>query len=681
MRQSKVIISLIATYCGICAEARDLQTAQTEAQQRLSQLLNKEVMLAPTAQMAAPRSGTTSTLSLPYYHFTDTEQRAFVLVAGSDYLPAIIGYGELDGNTDVNEMPEALTSWLEAVAETEDWYEKHPDIGELQREALTHAQNATEVQPLMSCQWGQDAPFSNNCPTKSGKKAPTGCFATAMAQVLYTQRFPEKSTGSVSYWDNGSGRSANLEGVKYDYTKMLDSYQNGATNEQKSEVAKLCYNLGVAANMQYGSKTSTSNAELTAKGLAQNFKCTKVVVLDRLRYSLDDWNELLQNELQCGRPMIFSASSETFGHAFVLDGVDASGLYHVNWGWDGLYNGYFDISVLRSDYSSLDPLNTGFYKEQKVIMNICDPQKTQTWHCPVYMVYANEPETLKKGQTATFTAFGYNGGVTDQQLYTGVTLKKANGTTYEQKFSSSASTIPGCKPEMWSNGYFDIGYQYQDITFKYTIPSNLPNGDYKLYLTVKDKTTGTIEYLHQQHTYKDHCWTLKVEGSQLTLSDTYLSYTFAVSDWDVDGVLRTIPTKIHCKVKNTGSERIAARFVLGTTSPDASDAVPVSGHDGFNDAVTLDTNESQTLNFVYTPTKVGSLTLKLWAATFADDYEVYQEVGKVTWTCLGIEQVRMDEEEGEPLIYDLLGKVVKMPTSGTLKPGIYVIKGEKRVIR
>ncbi|MBO4883634.1 MAG: C10 family peptidase, partial [Lachnospiraceae bacterium] len=37
-------------------------------------------------------------------------------------------------------------------------------------------------------------------------------------------------------------------------------------------------------------------------------------------------------------------SQETdIGHCFVVDGIDNQGLYHVNWGWYGQYEGYFDI--------------------------------------------------------------------------------------------------------------------------------------------------------------------------------------------------------------------------------------------------------------------------------------------------------------------------------------------------
>lgn len=51
-------------------------------------------------------------------------------------------------------------------------------------------------------------------------------------------------------------------------------------------------------------------------------------------------------------------------HAFVYDGYDENGLVHVNWGWAGLDDGYFDINtaaVAAGGYGS-----DGCYYEEAV---------------------------------------------------------------------------------------------------------------------------------------------------------------------------------------------------------------------------------------------------------------------------------------------------------------------------
>jgi len=55
---------------------------------------------------------------------------------------------------------------------------------------------------------------------------------------------------------------------------------------------------------------------------------------------------MMMDELQDGRPIEYIAVSSTKGgHAFNVDGYDADGLFHVNWGWSGSGNGYFALNA------------------------------------------------------------------------------------------------------------------------------------------------------------------------------------------------------------------------------------------------------------------------------------------------------------------------------------------------
>lgn len=69
--------------------------------------------------------------------------------------------------------------------------------------------------------------------------------------------------------------------------------------------------------------------------------------LDSYKYNpVAYWNFLAQ-ELIARRPIYYSGSAMNLeGHAFVLDGLDANGLFHVNWGYYGSYDGYFRLDVL-----------------------------------------------------------------------------------------------------------------------------------------------------------------------------------------------------------------------------------------------------------------------------------------------------------------------------------------------
>ena len=68
----------------------------------------------------------------------------------------------------------------------------------------------------------------------------------------------------------------------------------------------------------------------------------------RSGYTTEEWDELIYNELKFGRPVLYGAStSGGGGHEFICDGYDGHGLYHINWGWGGLSDGYFRLQALR----------------------------------------------------------------------------------------------------------------------------------------------------------------------------------------------------------------------------------------------------------------------------------------------------------------------------------------------
>ena len=62
------------------------------------------------------------------------------------------------------------------------------------------------------------------------------------------------------------------------------------------------------------------------------------------------------------------------GHAFVLDGVDETGLFHVNWGYGGNYDGYFRLDLLNFAEPQYDlgqsGVDEGFFCNQEALF-IC----------------------------------------------------------------------------------------------------------------------------------------------------------------------------------------------------------------------------------------------------------------------------------------------------------------------
>ena len=152
------------------------------------------------------------------------------------------------------------------------------------------------------------------------------------------------------------GRNVAVPGISksdgiYDWDNMLPFYstaEGSYTKDQANAVAKLMFHCGAAVKMGYG---EMSGANLTPAPLAKYFGYDADMMLDLSRslYSLTEWTQILDNELAAGRPVFYSGSSTSGGHQFICDGSDGQGLYHINWGWGGYQDGYFDITILNPE--------------------------------------------------------------------------------------------------------------------------------------------------------------------------------------------------------------------------------------------------------------------------------------------------------------------------------------------
>lgn len=297
-----------------------------------------------------------------------SEELGFVIVANDDQFPAVIGYS--CSSFDV--MPPAVEWYLKAsdhamqsVAAGATRYTPVPPPAEY----------PDSLGPLLTTTWNQGTPYNNLCPGGNGSNSslyPSGCVATALSQIMCYHKYPEVGIGEHQYSfkpASGDGRilSANFGATHYAWDKMLDYYKSKYSDEEAEAVATLMLHCGVAVDMNYTSSGSGAYGVEASQALKRYFGYNKATRLyDRDYYSVEQWMQIIYRELNQRRPIYYDGVSEgSGGHAFVLDGYNAAGLIHVNWGWGGSKNGYFDIALL----------NPGSYKfsmGQGMIVNICD---------------------------------------------------------------------------------------------------------------------------------------------------------------------------------------------------------------------------------------------------------------------------------------------------------------------
>lgn len=349
----------------VMAGPRSFQQAKAIAEKQAALL---GVTIDQKAMTKARKQGSKGEITLSqqsYYVFPNANSKGFTIVSGDDRLPEIVGYSS-QGSYDENNLPEGFVSFMKAYQNLynrvnlgdAEALKNLAEIKAWRNKKNASAASTSAVAPLLgNIEWDQTSPYNNMCPRyDSVHVAATGCVATAMAQVMAYYKYPKllkaDIPGYVNRWNGIPMEIPTItreEGV-YDWDNMLPKYNKeaNATQQQKDAVAKLMYHCGAAVQMNYGPESAAS---VSASKLAKYFGYDADLMMDlnRSSFSLDKWMQIIDTELAAGRPVLYGGQASDGGHQFICDGKDGEGLYHINWGWSGSQNGYFDLSLLNPE--------------------------------------------------------------------------------------------------------------------------------------------------------------------------------------------------------------------------------------------------------------------------------------------------------------------------------------------
>ena len=226
---------------------------------------------------------------------------------------------------------------------------------------------AEPVEPLLPSIRAQEEPYNLYCPYykfDDGSVNPTrclsGCVATSLEQILAYYRYPEALLDTLHGWDNGHYALDDLlPGTRFDWDNYLTDYRQGWTQAQGEAIALTTLAAGMAVHMNYGPHSSGANTFNAVEPLRRAFGYGMVRYFDRVLYTPGRWHAMLQHELTHGRPIAYVGHNmEMNGHAFNIDGIDTNGFYHLNWGYDGYYDGWYDLDWLNP-WEPVDTLRDG----------------------------------------------------------------------------------------------------------------------------------------------------------------------------------------------------------------------------------------------------------------------------------------------------------------------------------
>lgn len=331
--------TILITICVSALFANGKQISQNAA-------LSAARKYSRTGQVAPAKNlRSDKTNNAPYYAFN--LEQGYVIVSGDDEMTELVGYAE-NGFFDAENVPPQMQLWLDGYAE----YVAAVQSGKAKaRKILLSDSPSVVVEPLVTTKWNQDAPFNNFAPeytddNNNTQRCATGCAATAMAQIMKFHNWPEQGVGHYSYEHQSFGTiSSNFSEHVYDWTNMIDRYNNGEySNVQADAVALLMKDCGVSLNMNYGPVSGASIYSYTPA--FKNYFRYSSRTVNRSGCETAEFTKIITDELQEGRPIIYCGTGEDGGHAFVVDGYDTNYFLHVNWGWGGYSDGYFDMNYM-----------------------------------------------------------------------------------------------------------------------------------------------------------------------------------------------------------------------------------------------------------------------------------------------------------------------------------------------
>ena len=276
----------------------------------------------------------------------NTGSDTFVLVAKSSAVDDVLGYCD-EGAFSPEDMPDNFRAMLHDM---EQELEILASLDDPKAALAICKASRKAVSPMIKSKWNQGEvsttgnAYNCQCPIytySNGAKyyCYTGCVATAMAQYMYFYKYPKTTKKTIpGYTSNNSiGYLSSLEVTTFDWGNMQDEYLgtdlSNTSSYRAMPIAKLMKYCGYASQMSYGTGSSLSSSYHMYSSMIEYFGYNPNAYLaDRMDYTIEEWYDLIYNELAAGRPVLYGGSSTSSGHQFILDGIDSSGKYHVNWG-------------------------------------------------------------------------------------------------------------------------------------------------------------------------------------------------------------------------------------------------------------------------------------------------------------------------------------------------------------
>lgn len=277
--------------------------------------------------------------SLPCISVMGWEEGGFAIIARDDRFDELQGYS--DSPFCIEEMPPVFMQLLEGMND-----KMAQLIASDAAPSTSDDPHDIIVPPLIKTKWYQLKPFNQMCPIPNMEDVekynyPTGCTATACAQLAYYYKTPNAGMGIGGYVNNLTRGEkeflVDLRELRWNFDDMLLDYNGEYTDKQAAAVASLMFACGAANRAYYCNESLTSAILVYDDDFALHFGYE----MKEIEASFDSISHYLDN----ATPVYAQIANPS--HSVIIDGYDNGQFIHVNFGWGGYADGFYPLNEMQ----------------------------------------------------------------------------------------------------------------------------------------------------------------------------------------------------------------------------------------------------------------------------------------------------------------------------------------------
>ena len=699
------------------AGPRSFQQAQAiaERQAALQGIIMDQQQVSKARKQYLLNGSSSSETATSYYVFDNGSDKGFTIVSGDDELPEIVGYSA-HGNSEHLMKTEGCAAFLKAyqkfvAAFTQGDAKARKILAEQRALKADGRYQQPKIDPLLGdIAWNQETPYNNMCPEyEDSELSATGCVATAMAQVMMYYKYPKELKADIPAYTTTTNNlkvNAISEGEKYDWDNMLPTYTEGEYNTTQADaVAKLMFHCGAAVQMDYG---DSSGALVRPEDMSTYFGYDADLLQEVYRsvYTLAEWKKILDRELEAKRPILYGGvASNEDGHQFVCDGSDGEGLYHINWGWSGDSDGYFDITLLDPDVRGTGAGTSadGYNRDCSVIIGIAPDNGIKDE--PLVKEHSLYADAYEDHRKCTITN-GERKNASEQfsltvtPVFSNPTHNKFEGLVALGIRNEDGSYAPITKSKevamkaMEPDGEYEIYYPNFNLNYAFPVGTTVL---YEIYSTDNGNNWDVCAYVENVVPFE-----LEATSTSLTLNGNKLSAELKSNEaiqFDMENsfdiTIRNDSQREYLGLINVYTSETSTKPTFNEDSRSAEEYMCVTAGESTTRTITLYQPANENEMYVWVTDRDGEILLdgvkfKVGQIGSGESTGISQVTGQNNVrisSAAGVLTIVSAESKLIP-VYSIEGQFITklslsagVPVQVNLRPGIYIVAGRKVAVK